>query len=106
MPLKRLSSEHLCQVAICRYLGAKAVSGRTATTQCAGRSRGVCIWNRLDGGLISGLVRVMTGKRGLAHLFTIPLLTTPAAAFTIDDAGATATAARVVVHVGGVLVSS
>jgi hypothetical protein len=34
----------------------------------------------------------------MAHLLPIPLLTTPAAAFGIDDAGATAAAAWVFAH--------
>ena len=33
-----------------------------------------------------------------AHFFTVPLLATPAVAFAIDDAGAAAAAAWIVVH--------
>jgi hypothetical protein len=53
----------------------------------------------MDLNLISRLDCNWMVQRGLAHLFAIPLLTTPAAALQIDNAGATATAARVVIHV-------
>jgi hypothetical protein len=59
----------------------------------------------MDLNLISRLDWNLMVQRGLAHLFAIPLLTTPAAALQIDNAGAAATAARVVIHVEASLYS-
>jgi hypothetical protein len=64
---------------------------------------GVCIRHGMDLNLISRLDCNLMVQRGLAHLFAIPLLTTPAAALQIDNASATATAARVVIHIEGSL---